>query len=74
MEDDETLWGGRIDDSAKFVFVVIGAGGHAKDVFSTLRANGHSIGAVFDHDATLWEARFWTYQFAVPLLDRCKGY
>jgi sugar O-acyltransferase (sialic acid O-acetyltransferase NeuD family) len=34
--------------------VVIGAGGHAKVVISTLRANGHSIGAVFDDDASLW--------------------
>jgi sugar O-acyltransferase (sialic acid O-acetyltransferase NeuD family) len=34
--------------------VVIGAGGHAKVVISTLTARGLVIGAVFDDDATKW--------------------
>lgn len=34
--------------------VVIGAGGYAKVVISTLRTNDCSIGAVFDDDSSLW--------------------
>lgn len=36
---------------------VIGAGGHAKVVISTLLAAGHSIAAVFDDDAAKWETQ-----------------
>ena len=39
---------------AKRNIVVIGAGGHAKVVISTLRTNDCSIGAVFDDDSSLW--------------------
>jgi sugar O-acyltransferase (sialic acid O-acetyltransferase NeuD family) len=40
---------------AKENVVVIGAGGHAKVVISTLRTNDCSIAAVFDDDSSLWE-------------------
>ncbi len=36
------------------VAAVIGAGGHAKIVVSTLRACGHSVSAVLDDDVTQW--------------------
>lgn len=39
------------------VVVVIGAGGHAKVVISTLRAAGHEVAAVFDDDPAKWGTR-----------------
>src|SRR4051794_5283000 len=34
--------------------IVIGCGGHAKVVISTLRAAGHRVSAVFDDNAQKW--------------------
>jgi len=34
---------------------VIGAGGHAKVVISTLQASGQTVGAIFDDDARKWQ-------------------
>lgn len=37
---------------------VVGAGGHAKVVISTLRAAGHEVAAVFDDDSQRWGSYF----------------
>jgi sugar O-acyltransferase (sialic acid O-acetyltransferase NeuD family) len=50
-----TLGDGRSESTTKVA--VIGAGGHAKAVISTLRVNGHSIGAIFDDDVSLWKTK-----------------
>src|SRR4051794_36186176 len=52
MAQGTTRRGSQADDSARLV--VIGAGGDAKVVISTLRANGHLIAAVFDEDSSRW--------------------
>jgi hypothetical protein len=43
--------------------VVISAGGHAKEVISTLRTNGRSVAAVFEDDSSGWG----TELFGVPI-------
>src|SRR5690242_5826133 len=52
MAQGATRWGSQVDNSARLV--VIGAGGHAKVVISTLRANGYLVAAVFDEDSSRW--------------------
>lgn len=58
------LWGKWSNQAMELEFlkghcgiVVVGAGGHARVVVSTLRAAHEPVAAVFDDDPTLWDKR-----------------
>lgn len=53
--------------------VVIGGGGHAKVVISTLRACGHSVPAVFDDDTAQWGTQILGVPVSGPAEAACRA-
>ncbi len=53
--------------------VVVGAGGHARVIVSTIRTSGDKVSAVFDDDPRLWGKRLMGIPIQGPV-DRLQGH